>query len=285
MKNASYALVGAVALAGMSLSTASVCAQQNSNIGSQGMLGGVEVVDKIYGKEVLSSDNQKVGKLDDLIVDLESGRILYGVVSANNGYVAVPPGIFTATPTAKDNYVHAKVTKSQIDSAPKFDNSASDAQQWGQGSFVYEVYQKFGQPFWWQGSAPANQGVFHNVHKASVVLGMNVEDVNNQSIGKVNEMVANLPQGRLLYVIFQPASSLNLGNNLYALPPQAVTLSHDYKNLVTGIDKQKLAAAPHFDKSHWPDLQDANFASQVYQYYGKQAYFQRGGGAVQPTGR
>ncbi len=282
---AQHSVLGAVALAAIALSASSVRAQQATTGAGQSGLGQVAVVDKIYGKEILSSDNQKVGKLNDLIVDLESGRILYGVVSANNGYVAVPPGAFTATPTANDNYVHARVTKAQIDSAPKFPNGAANAHQWGQAAFVYQVYQKFGQPFWWQGSTPANQGEWHNVHKASTILGMNVENVNNQNIGKVNEMAANLAQGRILYVIFQPASNLNLGNNLYALPPQAFTLSHDYKNLVTGVSAQQLAGAPHFDKSQWPNLQDANLASQIYQYYGKQAYFQQGGGTVQPTGR
>jgi hypothetical protein len=57
-------------------------------------------------------------------------------------------------------------------------------------------------------------------------------------------------------------------------------LSPDQKNLVSNIDQQKLAAAPHFDKNSWPNLTDASFANQVYQYYGKQPWFQ-----TQPTGR
>jgi hypothetical protein len=111
-----------------------------------------------------------------------------------------------------------------------------------------------------------------------------VENSSNQAFGKINNVIVALSAGRVPFLILQPDSSLNLGNNLYVLPPQAFTLSPDHKNLVSGIDAQKLAAAPHFDKSHWPNLSDPAFAAQVYQYYGKEAYFQPSG-TPQPTGR
>jgi hypothetical protein len=94
-----------------------------------------------------------------------------------------------------------------------------------------------------------------------------------------------MPSGRLLYVVFEPAANFNLGNNLYAMPSDAFTLGSDQKHLVTNIDRQKLASAPHFEKNSWPSLTDSTFASQVYQYYGKQAWFNQGAGNYQPTGR
>jgi hypothetical protein len=95
--------------------------------------------------------------------------------------------------------------------------------------------------------------------------------------------MVDLPPGRVVYLLLSPDSSLNLGNNIYVLPPQAFTLSQDHKNLVSGIDKDKLAGAPHFEKGHMPNFSDVSFASQVYQYFGKEPYFQ--GGNTQPTGR
>jgi len=81
-------------------------------------------------------------------------------------------------------------------------------------------------------------------------------------------------------VMLSPDRSLSLGDNLYAFPPNALTLSSDRKFLVTDINKDRLAAAPHFPKNSWPNLADTSWASQVYQYHGKQAYFQTG---MQPT--
>lgn len=69
------------------------------------------------------------------------------------------------------------------------------------------------------------------------------------------------------------------------MPTDAFTLSSDHQHLVTNINRDKLAAAPHFQKNQWPNLTDPTFASQVYQYYGKQAWFSRGASNYQPTGR
>src|SRR5438105_1016716 len=44
--------------------------------------GNLERVNKLIGKDVMSSDNQKIGKIDNLILDLESGRVLYAVVGS-----------------------------------------------------------------------------------------------------------------------------------------------------------------------------------------------------------
>jgi len=235
----------------------------------------------LYGREVVDSDNQPLGKVDNVIVDLESEHILYVVIGSDRGKVAVPPQVIGQT---VGNTLRAKVTKSKLASAPQFTAETSGPGQLGQASFVSQVYQAFGESPWWQGgNTPANQGSFHNVHKLNQLIGMNVQDVNNQPIGKISNIVVDMAGGRLLYVVFSPAANLGLNNNLYAMPSDAFTLSSDQSHLVTNIDKQKLAAAPHFDNSHWPNLTDATFASQVYQYYGKQAWFNSGN--YQPTGR
>ena len=103
-------------------------------------------------------------------------------------------------------------------------------------------------------------------------------------MGKVDNVAVDLPAGRVVYVILNPDSSLNLGNNFYALPPNAFTLASDQKSLSSDINKDKLSGAPHFTRDNWSQLSDPQFASQVYQYYGKQAWFQTGG-TFKPTGR
>jgi sporulation protein YlmC with PRC-barrel domain len=253
-------------------------ATQNTGINP---LANAERAANLYGREIVGSDNQPLGKVDNVIVDLESEHVLYVVISTGHGKVAVPPQIIGRT---TGNTLRANVAKAKLEGAPKFaSNAAPD--QLSQASFVYQVYQYFGANPWWQGNTPANQGSFHNVHKLNELIGMSVQDVNNQPIGKISNVVVDMSSGRLLYAVFSPASSLGLGNNLYAMPSDAFTLGSDQKHLVTNIDKQKLSAAPHFDNSHWPTLTDPTFAFQVYQYYGKQAWFNTGNPNYQPTGR
>jgi sporulation protein YlmC with PRC-barrel domain len=232
-------------------------------------------VDRVYGNEVISSDNQKLGRLNNLMVDLESGRILYAVIGEISGRVAVAPQIFTSTqPVNKE--LRVTEAKSKVNSAPKFNAEIDVAPEWGKTKLTENVYAHFGQPIWWQSTGPSDQGAFHNVHKASTVIGMKVKDASDRPLGKVEEMVVNLPAGRIGYVILAPDASLKLGNNLYALPPQAFTLSADQQTLVSGLDLNTLSSGPHFSANNWPNLSDASFASQVYQHYGKQAWFQSG---------
>ncbi len=249
---------------------------------NQNAIGQVAQADKVYGHEVLGSDNQKLGNLNNLVIDLESGRILYAVIGAKGGRVAVPPEIFTQTLPANGN-LSVKATSQQVASAPKFDPVDKQG-QWGQASFIAQVYQHFGQNAWWQGNTPANEGSFHNVHKASQVGGMKVQDVNNAPLGTIEHTIVDLPAGRVVYLMLSPDSRLNIPKDLYVLPPQAFTLSPNGNTLVSNLDAQKLAGAPHFPQNNWPNLADASYASQVYQYYGKQPYFSTTG-SVQPTGR
>jgi len=246
--------------------------------------GQIERANKLIGKHVFTSDNLKFGKIDNLIVDLESGRVLYVVVSTGTIVgkdYAVPPALFTDV--QGDNF-HLNVDKAKLEGAPQFTKEMDKPEQWGQASFVSQVYQYFGQNAWWQGAGAANTGSFSNVHKVKDLTGMKVQNVNNEEFGKVDNVMIDLPAGRIVYVILNPASNLNLGNNLYALPPNALTLSSDRKNLVSDITKDKLAGAPHFTKDQWATISNPQFASKVYQYYGKQPWFETRS-SLQPTGR
>ena len=63
--------VSAVCLAGFV--PAAYSAETSATISNDKALGNVERANKLIGKAVYTSDNQKVGKLDNLIVDLETG--------------------------------------------------------------------------------------------------------------------------------------------------------------------------------------------------------------------
>ena len=288
-----WGAVAALSLAAVSSPAAdqdrNTAADQNARTGSfQGRsdktLGQIERANKLIGKTVYSSDNQKIGKIDNLVVDLESGRVLYAVIKTGlvaGKEFATPPGIFR---DVQGDNVHLSVDKAKFEGAPQFTKDIDKPEQLGQASFVSQVHQYFGQTAWWQGNTAANTGTFNNVHKASDVIGMKIKNTNNEDLGKVDNLMVDLLAGRVVYAILNPDSSLNLDNNFYALPPNALTLSSDQKFLVSDVNKDKLAGAPHFTKDQWSTISSPDFASKVYQYYGKEAWFGTGSG-LQPTGR
>jgi sporulation protein YlmC with PRC-barrel domain len=304
-----WALAGACSFSALSFptfaaqddSTASTKtkAERIDNLQSSKSLGQVERANKLIGREVIGSDSQKLGKLDNLIVDLESGRILYavigsgGVAGVGEKKFAVSPGVFTEMQAPSESKklpfehgpdLRANIDKAKLNGAPQFTKDIDKDMELSKADFLNQVYQYFGETAWWQGAnAPASAGEFQNVHKASDLIGMKVQNASDQPMGKLDNLAADLPAGRIVYVILSPDSSLDLGSDLYALPPSALALSTDKKKLTSDISKEKLAGAPHFAKDNWTNLSDPSFASQVYQYYGKQAYFEAGS-SLKPTG-
>src|SRR5438874_5181376 len=92
------AAIAAVSVSFSSSAIAQTAAKTPNSItataASINQLSHAERAANLFGREIISSDNQKVGKVDNLVVDLESEHILYVVVDANRGKVAVVPEIF-----------------------------------------------------------------------------------------------------------------------------------------------------------------------------------------------
>ena len=45
------------------------------------------------------------------------------------------------------------------------------------------------------------------------------------------------------------------------------------KRFVLDVSKERLEAAPGFDKDHWPTMADRTWAAQVHEYYDVQPYW------------
>src|SRR5262249_25357717 len=100
----------------LAFSAANAVGQQSSTGQSANTLGQTALAKQVFSHQVISSDGQKVGNLNNLVIDLESGRILYGVIGTVSERVGVAPEIFSQTiPSA--NELRVNVTKQKIDGA------------------------------------------------------------------------------------------------------------------------------------------------------------------------
>jgi sporulation protein YlmC with PRC-barrel domain len=242
-----------------------------------------ERLNRLLGSEVMSSDRERLGQLNNVVLDLESGSVLFALIGSRDGRVAVPPGVFANT---RGDNVRLNINREQFRKAPRVTGDMMNREQLSQASFINRVYDQFGQRAWWRGDSPATEGRFNNVHAGENLTGMKVRNVMDKELGEIRNAVVDLPAGRVVYVVIEPHRDLNLDNRLLALPPNAFTLSQDRKSLVTDADREKLNSGPSFARNQWPNLTDQSFASRVYSHYGKRAYFESGAGSdLQPTGR
>src|SRR5262249_35653763 len=131
---------------------------------------------------------------------------------------AVTPGIFTDIQPASESKfgkgpdLHANIDKAKLNGAPQFTKDIDKDGELSKADFVNQVYQYFGENAWWQGgTASSSAGEFQNVHKANDLIGMKVQNVSDQPMGKIDNAAVDLAAGRIVYVLVEPDSSLNLG--------------------------------------------------------------------------
>ena len=77
----------------------------------------------------------------------------------------------------------------------------------------------------------------------------------------------DLPSGRIAYAVVSFGGFLGIGDKLFAVPWQALTLNTAEHEFILDVDRDTLERAPGFDKEHWPDMADPEWVSHVHAHY------------------
>jgi hypothetical protein len=64
---------------------------------------------------------------------------------------------------------------------------------------------------------------------------------------------------------------LGIGEKLFAVPWEALTLDTVNKRFTMDIAKERIENAPGFDTDHWPDMANQAWMAEVHKYYGTRA--------------
>ena len=116
---------------------------------------------------------------------------------------------------------------------------------------------------------------FRRVLSAGTLKGDHVRNSAGEDLGEIEELMIDVPTGRIAYAVLSFGGFLGMGNKLFAIPWEALTLNERDHEFILDIDKQRLENAPGFDKDNWPDLGNQTWGSQVHQHYGFKPYWER----------
>lgn len=111
------------------------------------------------------------------------------------------------------------------------------------------------------------------VLSASSLSGDRVRNTAGEDLGKIEDIMLDIPSGRIAYAVLSFGGFLGMGNKLFAIPWDAFTLDEAEKEFVLNVDRKVLEDAPGFDKNNWPDMADPEFGRQVYGHYGYKPYW------------
>ena len=116
------------------------------------------------------------------------------------------------------------------------------------------------------------------VLSASRVTGDKVRNLRGEELGKIEEVMIDLDHGRVAYAVLSFGGFLGVGGKLFAIPWDALEVDLQEHEFVLDVDKERLDSAPGFDKNHWPQMADRQWATAIHQCYGRRPYWdeQRG---------
>jgi len=125
------------------------------------------------------------------------------------------------------------------------------------------------------GGEPISQreGPGPQVMAADTLEGDDVLNLQGENLGTIKDIMIDVRNGKVAYAVLSSGGFLGIGDKLFAIPWGALTLDADRKCFLLDVDKEKLKAAPGFDKDHWPSMADPTWANEIHSYYGQRTYW------------
>ncbi len=108
---------------------------------------------------------------------------------------------------------------------------------------------------------------------ATTLIGDGVVNAQGQDLGKIEDVMLDLNSGRVAYAVLSFGGFLGMGDKLFAIPWEAMTVDTNRKVFILNVDQSTLKNAPGFNKNDWPETDAEDWLTGVYEYYGYQPYW------------
>lgn len=105
------------------------------------------------------------------------------------------------------------------------------------------------------------------VLSASSIDGDNIRNRQGEDLGKIKDLMIDLNDGSVSYAVVSYGGFLGMGDKLFAVPFDAMTVDTENHAFVLDVSKERLENAPGFDKDEWPNFADPTFADTVRSFY------------------
>jgi sporulation protein YlmC with PRC-barrel domain len=110
--------------------------------------------------------------------------------------------------------------------------------------------------------------------KASSIIGTDVVNPNDDSLGDIKEIVIDPPTGKVAYAVVSFGGFMGMGEKLFAIPFSAFVYNATKNKYVLDVAKERLKAAPGFDADNWPAMSDEKWNRDLYSYYDRSPYWE-----------
>lgn len=116
---------------------------------------------------------------------------------------------------------------------------------------------------------------YPHVLSAAALIGSKIVSPAGEELGNLKDLMIDLDEGQVNYAVLSFGGFLGLGDKLFAIPWDALTINPENNTFILDMNKDQLKDAPGFDKNHWPDeaQYQAGWLLDIYDYYGYTPYW------------
>lgn len=109
---------------------------------------------------------------------------------------------------------------------------------------------------------------YRPVLSATSINGTNVNNSQGENLGQIKDLMINLHTGRIEYAVLSFGGVMGIGDKLFAVPWQALTVDERNEQILLDVPKERLKNAPGFDKNNWPNFADRTLMEPLHTFYG-----------------
>lgn len=91
------------------------------------------------------------------------------------------------------------------------------------------------------------------------IVGDKIVNKTGENIGKIKDIMINIKEGKIQYIIIEFGGFIGLGEKLFAVPFPALKLNAKEQNFILDVEKTFLETAPGFNPEHWPETNSHYF--------------------------
>ncbi|HWB06489.1 MAG TPA: PRC-barrel domain-containing protein [Verrucomicrobiales bacterium] len=221
------------------------------------------------GMNVERGSRQKVGKIEDVVVGLEKGRIVAVLIAlGETGTLrAVPPHVLHFDPLQK--VIHLKPTLEKLREAPVIERPTwKEAMKAEKLAVLYRHFDE--EPFFAvpEKGSKETASPLGAMEMATKLSGGPVFNPKGDRLGLVQDCMVDLSTGHIPFVIISTGAYTGVDGALNPVPTEALSYDNKREGLILDAGKDALALLPHFKAGEWPDMNSGTYLDSVYLAYG-----------------
>lgn len=100
------------------------------------------------------------------------------------------------------------------------------------------------------------------------IVGANVMGSTNEKVGDIADLILSPADGHIEYALVSSGGVLGIGDKLIVVPWRSFGWRADGRTLTLGTTKERLDAAPAFDKDQWSLIREPTVLNTIGEYFG-----------------